>query len=113
MIAKSPSFNPPELNGMLALNPGSIANVDPSFSAIAVGLNIPVKVASMGKGLAPPMAMVLPSKDKPSAARVKYDGPKTTLGPLVKSTVKLRLERLTAVETGQVESGKSDEFGPV
>jgi hypothetical protein len=70
--AKSPSLNAGgEDARMVALNVGAIISIVPSLSVMAVGLNMPVKVASVGRGLAPPMGMLLPSKDKPSGARVK------------------------------------------
>ena len=70
--AKSPSLNAVgEDARMVALNEGAIISIVPSLSVMAVGLNMPVKVASVGRGLAPPMGMGPPLKEKPSAERVK------------------------------------------
>ncbi|HEX6894816.1 MAG TPA: hypothetical protein VF146_06065, partial [Bryobacteraceae bacterium] len=68
MIAKSPSFRAapgPELT-IVDVKVERMLSVDPSFNVIEVGLNVPVKVASVGLGLEPPMAMVPPLKDSPS-----------------------------------------------
>lgn len=114
MTAKSWSCKVvPELDRIEAVKLGANAKgtVGESNSVTAVGLNIPVKVAWVGWGLAPSIAMTLPSKDKPSEPGVKYDDPKVIGKPLENSTVKLRLDSETAVITGQV--GSFDEFGPV
>ena len=78
---------------------------------MVVGLKLPVRVASVGLGLAPPMEMGPPSNDRPSALRVKYDEPSTEVVPSVKCTVNPRLDKWSDVVTGQVAS--PEEFGPV
>jgi hypothetical protein len=84
-----------------------------SFKVSMVGLILPVRVASIGRGLTPPIGIGLPLRDMPSTERVKYEESKTRLEPSEKSTCKLRPDRLTIVEIGHVGSGDSAELGPV
>lgn len=114
MTAKSPLLRVVPKEGVIvALKDELIVCVEPSFSVIVSGLKVPVRVASVGSGFAPPIGITPPLKEIPSAASVKYDEPKVVVVPLLKSTVKDRLDRLTVVETGHVGSGKAEEFSPV
>jgi hypothetical protein len=110
--AKSPSTRLGVLE-IVALKELFTATLLPSFKVSVVGLQLPVSVASTGSGLVPPIGIGLPLKDMPSAEGVKYEASKVWLEPLEKSTCKLRLERLTAVDTGHVISGEIEELGPV
>jgi hypothetical protein len=96
---------------MVSLKAGKIGSVEPSNSVTSVGEKVPVRVASIGLGLNPPVGMVLPLKEIPSELRLKYVEPKTSVLEFEKSTVRLRLSKSTVVVTGQVAS--PDELGPV
>jgi hypothetical protein len=111
MTARSPSLRVrPEEGVIIAVKDGLIVWVVPSFSVMLRGLKVPVSVASVGRGFAPPIGIVPPLKEMPSAAKVKYDEPNVVLVPLLKSTCNDRLDKVTFVVTGQVVSGKIEEF---
>src|ERR1035437_790347 len=110
MMARSPSARVgPDEGLMVAVQVESSVLVVASSSVTVVGLNMPVRIADVAWGLAPPIEISPPLKDSPSRPNVKYEGPKTLSGPLSKVTVKLRLDRLTGVAT----TNGSPEFGPV
>lgn len=70
MIAKSPSLRSGGDEGkMFAVKVDRIVSVP--GSSIVVGLKSPVRVAEVGSGFVPPMAMEAPLNDSPSKARVK------------------------------------------
>ena len=114
MTAKSPSDNVVPVDGaIVALKFAEIVAEEPSLRVMLSGLNDPVKVAPVGVGLVPPTGIGLPSNEMPSGPSAKYDEPNVSLVLFEKFTDRLRLERLSVVEIGNVVSGKADEFGPV
>jgi hypothetical protein len=111
MTARSPSTKLGVLV-IVALNESFTITLLPPFNVNVVGPRVPVSLASTGRGLFPPIGIGLPSKEIPSAERVKYEEPNVLLVLLEKSTRKLRLDRLTVVDTGHVVSGNIEELVP-
>ena len=112
MTAKSPSPSNRPLEGrMVAEKLLKIVSVDPSNSVIDVGLKVPVKSASVGCGLVPPIPIGEPLNESPSSASVKYETGSVTVEPSEKCTVRLRLENVNAVLIGN--DGSPEEFAPV
>ena len=72
MIAKSPSDRSGGLEGrIVAVSKEESTVVGVPFTSIVVGVKSPVRVASVGRGLTPPIAIGLPSNDSPSGFNVK------------------------------------------
>jgi hypothetical protein len=98
---------------MVALKVFLTVTLLPSFRVSVVGLKVPVSIASIGSGLAPPIGIGLPLSDIPSTESVKYEEGKVRLEPSEKSTCKLKPDKLAMVETGHVVSGEIEELEPV
>ena len=72
IIAKSPSDRSGGLDGnIVAASKDASTVVDVPFTSIVVGVKSPVRMAFVGRGLTPPIAIGLPSSDSPSGFNVK------------------------------------------
>src|SRR5579864_9117607 len=111
MTAASPFCRGPPVGSVrVTVKPLMTVTVVPLLRLNVVVLNLPVRVALVMRLSAD---IGLPVKEMPSELSVKNDEPKVWVEPSAKWTVRLRLERKMVLLTGQVVSGKMEEFGPV